>query len=268
MSAFPEVFAVFRNKRNCEHFWQILRSTVSTNSIEVKSDQIYRSAITSFPIDVLPLAIHEGVFKLSTGDVLMIKFWFLAIELKNTFGPSIPVLDFEYTSWLPRASHLIPITHLNQVKEIYRAAYNRFQNTNISEAPLSVFTSLRIRPPTPPRQRLISETDSESLSSTESVLTVHQNESVFLDEQQNKISIKEKPLHLPEHVGKVLLREAWNGEESCPISAVQFKKLSSLSVTSCFHVFDTDALNQWQELKNDCPVCRCSINNIVTELQK
>jgi hypothetical protein len=36
-------------------------------------------------------------------------------------------------------------------------------------------------------------------------------------------------------------------------------------VTSCFHVFDSEALNRWRQEHTSCPVCRTMITNVVTK---
>lgn len=269
MPLFPELFAILRTNARRGPFWQILHGSVSNQLYEVVSDE--DEPISSVSLDLLddsrPFVVHEARFRLNErGEQNIIKFWYVPIQLYS-LGQQIHVLDFEYKSWLPYSHHRIPVTNIDEVKLRYKAAYNKFRNYNYSPLSVSDFSSLPIRPPTPPRQRRASESesDTQSVSSTESVLTVLQNESALLVQHHEAFEYRERPLRLPESVGTLLLKQAWSGEESCPISAIPFQEIQSLSVTSCFHVFNTESLQQWQQTKNECPVCRCPIINVITQ---
>lgn len=78
-----------------------------------------------------------------------------------------------------------------------------------------------------------------------------------------RVVVQSQPL--PKPVGDLLLSTARKGPDSCPITAVPFPECESLSVTSCFHVFDTRSLTRWRESHTTCPVCRSAIQNIVSE---
>lgn len=265
MSLFPEMFAILRRHSTRGPFWQILRGSISNQLYQIEADETYSSADTYLQEYSRPFVVHEARFRLDSGTQSLIKFWYLPIML-IAFEQEVPVLDFEYKSWLPRPHNKIPVTNIQEVSLRYKTAYNKFQNYTHSLT-ISDFSSLPLRPPTPPRQRIAQDSDDDSVSnaSTESVLTIYQNESAFLVQHHDEFQYKEKPLRLPETVGSLLLEKAWNGDECCPISAVPFKEIDSLSVTSCFHIFDTKSLRLWQVTKNECPVCRCSITNVVTQ---
>jgi hypothetical protein len=61
---------------------------------------------------------------------------------------------------------------------------------------------------------------------------------------------------LPSHVLDALLRDAKSGKESCPISMTLYSECDSLSITSCFHIFDKKSLALWFENNSTCPLCR------------
>jgi hypothetical protein len=70
---------------------------------------------------------------------------------------------------------------------------------------------------------------------------------------------------LPKAVGDILLASARKGEDTCPITSTPLASCEKLCVTSCFHVFDNESLLKWNETNDKCPVCRCKIENIVSE---
>jgi hypothetical protein len=65
---------------------------------------------------------------------------------------------------------------------------------------------------------------------------------------------------LPKHVAEMIANDAVAREEVCPITMDPIT-LETCAVTSCFHVFERDALAMWHVANNTCPVCKqgCSI---------
>jgi hypothetical protein len=61
---------------------------------------------------------------------------------------------------------------------------------------------------------------------------------------------------LPAHVIEALLRDAKVGKECCPISMTSYSECNSLTITSCFHIFETKSIEEWFKTKRNCPVCR------------
>ena len=76
----------------------------------------------------------------------------------------------------------------------------------------------------------------------------------ILNEPSKAIPIKEFPL--PTHVFEALLRDAKVGKECCPISMTSYSECEALSITSCFHIFEKNSIEQWFNTKTSCPVCR------------
>jgi SUMO ligase MMS21 Smc5/6 complex component len=62
-----------------------------------------------------------------------------------------------------------------------------------------------------------------------------------------------------------LLQQARSGSESCPIAAQPYSECSTLTVTSCFHIFDKASLERWTQTHDTCPVCRVYLTNRVNE---
>lgn len=63
---------------------------------------------------------------------------------------------------------------------------------------------------------------------------------------------------IPKRIAWLIAEEASKANESCPILTDLISPLTS-AVTTCFHVFDYDAINEWfarNPVNTRCPVCR------------
>lgn len=80
---------------------------------------------------------------------------------------------------------------------------------------------------------------------------------------QNRL-IKTYPITtIPQHAIRAMLRDAAMQEEVCPITGDEID-ITNGSVTTCFHIFDRDAIATWLAMQNSqekCPVCntRCIV---------
>jgi len=65
---------------------------------------------------------------------------------------------------------------------------------------------------------------------------------------------------LPAFVRTLLVEEAISKKQDCPITMEPITK-ESATVTSCYHVFDQDAIASWLTTHSTCPVCKqtCSL---------
>jgi hypothetical protein len=75
--------------------------------------------------------------------------------------------------------------------------------------------------------------------------------------------------NIPQHIVRALLRDAVMHEEICPITNAQID-VSNGAVTSCFHLFDRDAIAQWLSMpgsRDKCPVCNCPCNSYCLEVE-
>jgi hypothetical protein len=60
----------------------------------------------------------------------------------------------------------------------------------------------------------------------------------------------------PRHVLEILKQDAISKGDSCPISFTPFAECGSITITSCFHLFETEALQTWLGTNRLCPTCK------------
>jgi hypothetical protein len=60
---------------------------------------------------------------------------------------------------------------------------------------------------------------------------------------------------MPRRIAWIIAEDAARNNDDCPITLGPISPITA-SVTSCYHVFSTDALNEWLQKKNTCPVCK------------
>lgn len=63
---------------------------------------------------------------------------------------------------------------------------------------------------------------------------------------------------IPRRIAWLVAEDACKNKESCPITTSELSPITA-SVTTCFHVFDTESLSEWfarHPTKTKCPVCR------------
>jgi hypothetical protein len=67
---------------------------------------------------------------------------------------------------------------------------------------------------------------------------------------------------IPQHTVRALLRDAAMEEEICPITSEEID-VTNGAVTSCFHLFEKNAIAKWLLLPNSrdkCPTCNAACN--------
>ena len=65
---------------------------------------------------------------------------------------------------------------------------------------------------------------------------------------------------IPKRIAWLVAEDACKNNESCPISTNIISPITA-SVTTCFHVFETESINEWvarHPINTPCPVCRKS----------
>jgi hypothetical protein len=69
-----------------------------------------------------------------------------------------------------------------------------------------------------------------------------------------------RPPALPKHIQEIVLERAEIEGKTCPITLTPIRKTTG-SVTSCGHIFQTGAIQEWMSDNQTCPECRqiCSI---------
>jgi hypothetical protein len=68
-------------------------------------------------------------------------------------------------------------------------------------------------------------------------------------------TLSNAPTPVPLFVAETLAEKAILAEETCPIS-MDFLQKGEIAVTSCFHIFQADALAEWCTKHSTCPVCK------------
>lgn len=68
------------------------------------------------------------------------------------------------------------------------------------------------------------------------------------------------PPPLPKHIQTIVLERAESEGQTCPITLTPIKSVTA-TVTSCGHIFQTAAIQEWLSENQTCPECRqiCSV---------
>jgi len=67
---------------------------------------------------------------------------------------------------------------------------------------------------------------------------------------------RQRRIHtIPKRIAQVILEDAVNKGEVCPITMDDIS-IDTSRVTSCFHIFDGEAITTWLRRKAECPVCK------------
>jgi len=72
---------------------------------------------------------------------------------------------------------------------------------------------------------------------------------------------------IPQHIVMALLRDAAMQEEVCPITSEEID-VTNGAITSCFHLFEKNAIMQWLLMPNSrdkCPVCNAPCNSFTLD---
>lgn len=81
-------------------------------------------------------------------------------------------------------------------------------------------------------------------------------------------TVKKFPITtIPQHIVMALLRDAAMQEEVCPITSEEID-VANGAVTSCFHLFEKNAIMQWLLMPNSrdkCPVCNSPCNSFTID---
>ncbi len=63
----------------------------------------------------------------------------------------------------------------------------------------------------------------------------------------------------PKYVLELLKQDAIQKGESCSITMTPFQECASITATSCFHLFETAAIQAWLRGHTTCPVCKQAV---------
>jgi len=287
---FPEVFAILRDgvRNPC---LQILRShpclyNRRRNSIpggyhEVSNfmnASLYDGLIVRSPYTVSrdETVYIFNYFHSQSGEPQEVYYWFTPFALESRNGDLIPLLEFQYRSWIPTGYQPVPVRAnmnqlfdtLTQIQDERLAEIRNIEDTHsiVTLSPrhtdfpsyendITRWAHLQgryppvrhhSRPQTPPLPQIVE--------------TVR-----IVEVPVERLVVEHRMMPLPKAVGELLLSHARKGVDTCPITATPFAECAKLCVSSCFHIFDAESLARWQETHTSCPVCRSKIENIVLE---
>lgn len=267
MIAFPQYFAVYHNRTKSFQLFE------SRNITHISSNHYNIYGISNF-IEPIPVttqfrtSIHyinnnndfgEYIVKIANMSEDQLRYderkfqsspFKLILNITDISSHSVPVLLFQYNSWLPPQN-------INLTSNISVADEELYLKYNTPNTITNTFIDH------------YNEEDNNMIEENEDNETVVNN--VVRHLSFDDISLVRPhvssitPLFLPSHIGKMIITNARLGNECCPILSQPLKECHTLSVTSCFHIFDRNSLQTWRIINNNCPECRCVIVNVVDE---
>lgn len=268
MLQFPETFAICRKQTSRGGpYWQLFQANKVQHHYEISTPGWERSVTQVHETFIQPsesLRPMNVWCKIANGAVREYIYWYLPIYVMVE-NENIPVIDFSYKAWLSRPTHRIPLTNRDSILRMSNAFEQRSMSYQLptDQNTLNRFTEAPMRSPTPPRRR-----ESEVDTTTNVNTSPPGGDPRFFNFQDISVaatSQNTRPLPIPDIVGSLLIRDAREGKESCPITATPYSELDSLSATSCFHVFDTESIKRWFTDQRSCPICRTTITNMITK---
>lgn len=78
-----------------------------------------------------------------------------------------------------------------------------------------------------------------------------------------KSSKRKNSLPIPPFVAAALKRDAIAKNDACPISLSPFSECDSVSLTSCYHLFETGSIQNWLKTHSACPFCKEKVTSTV-----
>ena len=66
---------------------------------------------------------------------------------------------------------------------------------------------------------------------------------------------------IPKFAAELMKRGAIAKNDCCPITLNPLKECESLTLTSCYHLFDTPAIDRWLRENMECPTCKEKITS-------
>lgn len=241
----PETFAVLRPTSGGGPSYQICKRTLIRELSEGGELRIYME------IDNADIQPHSDVHRIdiqisepypiyqiparntihTSSDVRKIKWWFLphALRYETT---TIPIVDSNKRFFLTRSFRRIRPSNLTH--EDYQttiAMYGSIMET-LGER-LGMWSNVYVRfgepvnnvpapPPAPP----------------------------LLEDSQR----------MPQFVSDLLLKDAVQKNQTCPITMTPLQELQAVGITSCYHIFDLEAILRWKRENTSCPFCRSNLS--------
>ena len=80
-------------------------------------------------------------------------------------------------------------------------------------------------------------------------------------EHISKLQGREITCPIPRFVADLIKKSAIEKGEACGISMNKFSDCRSTTLTVCYHLFETDAINTWLRKNKNCPVCKQEVTS-------
>lgn len=81
---------------------------------------------------------------------------------------------------------------------------------------------------------------------------------------RNRVEPTPVSFSLPRFVAEAMIRSHIQNEKACSITMTPFKEIRDITITSCYHCFDQEALSRWMIEHNTCPECRNAVDGTTT----
>lgn len=234
--------------------------------------------------------------------VYEMEWWHTGFYLQNVLSHrdlhEIPILDFEsrlIQDLLFEQGRAIHLNHMSMhtYDEFYREIFDRrieilsmfdqYENRR-SDTSSNVRRRLSFslqdlqRPQTPPRRR---QYEGDYYASPrreleiprpprESVNIIRRPRNIIIhpagpaggDDDTNTNERQPNPT-IPKFVIEAILDSFVKSEKACSITMIPFKDVAEISITSCYHCFEKEALSRWMAENSTCPECRTRIHGVL-----
>lgn len=235
----------------------------------------------------------------NTRNIYAMDWWFTGFHVVNQGYhhrdlQDIPLLDFEsrlLQDLLFEQSRPISLLNLRGSDDLYRSVLNhRFEilrmfphgseiydyNYNTQAVRRRLSFSLRdLEPPRTPEQRRRYRDD--DVDFYEPNIDIHslrlpprsreretrRREQNVMVEPQTPVIVPQTPslqFSLPSFVTQAIIQSHVQQEKACSITMTPFKEIKDITITSCYHCFDQEALSRWMIENQTCPECRKPID--------
>jgi hypothetical protein len=207
---------------------------------------------------------------------LQVYYWFLPHSFVRN-GEHIRVIDFHLRGWLPhnflRMNPSLPNERAQMIRTDYRSRREVFmvliENPSSISVPFirtpEVQIRRRPRTGTPPPLYRQSQNPAGSPPSPLYDLLDDEVPDLIPFPSLPRPVIQVQALPMPKEIGDTLIEAAVQRGDECPILYNKLSDCDSVSITSCFHTFDSAALNEWRSTSGICPCCRTPIASVVTK---
>lgn len=216
------------------------------------------------------------------------KWWFTGFTLQNS-GPrhilhEVPLLDFQsriIQDLLFHQSRPVSIINSQAPETIYRtvlqkrlnilstiphedAAFPYMYDENSTRRRLSFsLRDLQTPPPpqTPPRTRRRYVRDDDYHRNSQEI-NEHSRVEAHLQSRAENTMVQPPPptqrvvFTLPKFVAQAMIQSHIQTDKTCSITMIPFKDIKDITITSCYHCFDQEALTRWMIENQTCPECR------------